>query len=250
MAKLSRERVGGVNVHPRENFGNVGVVLGAVNAETIIDCHGCATVALDLRGTFSLTVEVSGTCDGTNWELIPVRSRRGGLYLVAVAGTAAGLWVAECAGYEKVRARVTAYTSGSAVATLIASNAILDQMINGAVTTSLITATAAAGAALTLTLPATGAGLRQYLTYLRIVKFAAAALTAAATPVLVTTTNIPGSLVFSLPADAAAQGSVFTFQEDFSFPLAGTLQNTAMTIVMPVVTGVLWRASAGYYVAA
>ena len=112
-----------------------------------------------------------------------------------------------------------------------------------------IEATGAAAAAVTLTLAAPGVGLRHYLTYLRITRFAAALLTAAATPVLATTTNIPGTLVFSMPAEAAPQGSVFVYQEDFAYPLMTTAQNTATTIVCPVTTAVIWRVTAGYYVA-
>lgn len=41
-----------------------------------------------------LTVEVAGSIDGTNWALLAVRSISGGTHLAAVAGTAAGSWVA------------------------------------------------------------------------------------------------------------------------------------------------------------
>ena len=111
------------------------------------------------------------------------------------------------------------------------------------------TATGAASAAVTLTLAAPGVGLRHYLTYLRITRFASALLTAAAAPVLVTTTNIPGTLAFTIPAEAALQGSVFVYQENFAFPLMSSAQNTATTIVCPITTGVIWRVTAGYYVA-
>jgi hypothetical protein len=94
-----------------------------------------------------------------------------------------------------------------------------------------------------------GAGLRHYLTYLSINRFATALLTAAAAPVVVTTTNLPGALAFSFAADAAAQGTMDRWREDFSFPLAASAQATATTIVCPVTTGVIWRVTAGYYVA-
>lgn len=78
---------------------------------------------------------------------------------------------------------------------------------------------------------------------------AAAALTAAAAPVTVTTTNIPGSLAFSFAADAALQGTIDRWREDFAFPIAASAQNTATTIVCPLTTGVIWRITAGYYIA-
>ena len=249
MAKLSRDLSVGV-LHPRENLYATGT-LGSLNAEVIVNVDGAASFSLDLRGTFSMTIEVSGTVDGVNWTFIPVRpmAQAATQYVASVVGTAAGVWVGKCAPFRQIRARVTAYTSGAAVTFLMASTAPLDDTLQGMITPLLVTATGAAAAAVTLTLPAPGAGLRQYLTYLRITRFAAAALTAGATPVLVTTTNIPGTLVFSLPADVALQGTTAVYQEDFAYPVAGSALNTAMTVVCPVTTGVIWRVSGGYYIA-
>lgn len=248
MTKISKDLSAG-NLHSRENLYLAGN-LGALNAEIQVPCDGAATVAIDLRGTFSMTVAVQGTVDGTNWVLIPVRPQTGGVYVLGIVGATAGVWMASCVGFAKVRALVTAYTSGTAAAVLLASNGVFDDFAkNGSVTPLLVTATGAAAAAVTLTLAAPGVGLRHYLTYLRITRFAAALLTAAATPVLVTTTNIPGTLVFSIPAEAAPQGSVFVYQEDFAYPLMTTAQNAATTIVCPITTGVIWRVTAGYYVA-
>jgi hypothetical protein len=248
MTKISRDLSAG-NLHSRENLFVAGN-LGALNAEVSVQCDGAATVAIDLRGTFSLTVAIQGTVDGTNWVLIPVRPQTGGIYVLGIVGTTPGVWMASCVGFAKVRALATAWTSGTAAATLLASNGLFDDFAkNGGVTALLGTNTGAAAAAVTLTLAAPGVGLRHYLTYLRITRFASALLTAAATPVLVTTTNIPGTLVFSVPAEAAPQGSVFVYQEDFAFPLMTTAQNAATTIVCPVTTAVIWRVTAGYYVA-
>lgn len=249
MAKLSRILTAD-NMHPREALWVTGN-LGALNAEIILDCDGASTVSLDLRGTFSMTIEVAGTIDGVNWTLIPVRplNLASLSYVAAVTGTAAGSWVGKCAPFRKIRARVTAYTSGTAIAFLVADNGVLDASLVGTVTPLVLTNTGAASAAVTLTLPAPGVGLRQYVTYLSINRFASALLTAAAAPVLVTTTNVPGTLVFSLPADAAAQGTMYPWREDFAYPIAANAQNTALTVVAPVATGVIWRLTAGYYVA-
>lgn len=248
MASLKRELSTGL-LHPRENLFNTGT-LGALNAEVVADCDGCTTVALDLRGTFSLTVAVQGTVDGTNWILIPVRPQTGGIYVLGIVGTASGIWMASCAGFRKVRALVTAYTSGSSTATLSCSTALFDDFAkNGGVTAAVGTNVGAAGAAVTLTIAAPGVGLRHYLTYLSVNRFATALLTAAAVPVTVTTTNIPSGLALSFPAEAAAQGTLFPWREDFAMPLMATAQNTATTFVCPATTGVIWRVTAGYYVA-
>ncbi len=251
MAKLSTDlQTPNFTLHPRENLFVTGN-LGALNAEIVEPCDGSSTVALDLRGTFNLTVEVSGSVDGVNWTLIPLRPVNAAsvAYVAAVAGTAAGTWVGKCGAFRLIRARVTAYTSGAAAATLSASTALLDDTLQGTITNSVGTILGTAGAATTLTLTAPGAGLRHYLTYLSINRFATALLTAGAAPVAVTTTNLPGSLAFSFAADAAAQGTLDRWREDFAYPIAASAQNTATTIVCPATTGVIWRVTAGFYVA-
>ena len=248
MSKLSKDLAAG-NLHPRENLFIAGT-LGALNAELQLACDGCSTVAIDLRGTFNMTVAIQGSIDGTNWVLIPVRPQLGGIFVLGIVGSVAGIWMAQCAGFTKVRAFVTAYTSGTATTVLAGSTAMFDDFARcGSITPVLATVTAAIGVAATLTLAAPGAGLRHYLTYLSINRFAGAVLTAAAAPVVVTTTNIPGSLAISMPAEAAAQGTLDRWREDFAYPVMSSAQNAATTIVAPLTTGVIWRLTAGYYVA-
>ena len=225
--------------------------LGALNAEVITPCHGSDVVTLDLRGTFSHTVEVAGTIDGTNWTLIPMRPINAAsvLYVAAVTGAVPGAWIGSCAGFRQVRARVTAWTSGASQATLCAQPGVINQVTMGKVTSQLGTATAAVGVATTLTLPSPGAGLRHYLTYLSINRFAQTALTASGTPVIVTTTNLPGSLAFTFPADALALGAMDRWREDFASEVSASAQGTATTIVCPATPFVIWRVTAGYYVA-
>lgn len=249
MAKLSRNLTVGV-LDPREALFIAGT-LGSLNAEVVTASDGCNSVAIDLRGTFNMTVEIAGSVDGTNWLPIPVRpiNVASVSYVAAIAGSTSGVWVGKCAQYRFVRARVTAYTSGAATTVLSAENGLLDDSLNGMVTAAVVTSVGASGAAVTLTLPSPGAGLRHYITYLSVNRFAVAALTAGAAPVTVTTTNLPGSLAFSFPADAALQGTMDRWREDLAYPLAASAQNAASTIVCPATTNVIWRATAGYYVA-
>jgi hypothetical protein len=249
MAKLSRDRTAG-NLHPRENLFVSGN-LASINAEIVTDTDGCGVVALDLRGTFNLTVEVAGTVDRVNYVPIALRPRTGGIYTLAAVGSAQGQWIGDCTGFVQVRARVTAFTSGSAAAVLSTVSLPFLDALASQVTANLVTATGGAGVAVTLTLPAPGAGLRQYLTYVSVTRFnaTAAALTPATAPVIVTTTNLPGALAFSRAADALAAGAADPWREDFAFPLMASAQNAAVTIVCPLTTGVIWRATAGYYVA-
>jgi hypothetical protein len=254
MAGLVRNIIEGILgspalLHPREAQWKQGV-LGALNAEIVTDCDGSGVVSLDIRGVFSHTVQVSGTIDGINWTLIPLRPLNvaAKLYVAAVAGAVPGSWIGACAGFRKVRALVTAYTSGGSTATLVANAGAADHWLDGVVATP-ITVTAAAGAIATLSIPSPGAGMRNYLTYIAINRIASTALTAAAAPVVVTTTNLPNAMAFSVPANAAPQGESFVIREDFAIPIMSTAQATATTIVGPVTPGVIWRISAAYYVA-
>jgi hypothetical protein len=248
MAKLSKDIVAG-NLHPRENLTATGP-LASNGAELVLAVDGCNAFTLDMRGTFNLTFELSGSVDGTNYRVIPFKPVDGSSYINTLAGTAQGIWRGSCAGYKQIRVRVTAYTSGPATATLLASISMMDDVVRENLITPLVaTVTAAIGLTAVLTIPNPGVGLRNYVTYLAINRFAGALLVAAATPVLVTTTNLPGTLVFSVPAEAALQGTMDRYREDFAFPLASTAQNATTVITCPATTNVIWRVTAGYFVA-
>lgn len=245
MALLPRV-IGSGNLHPRETLQANGV-LGALNATLDLLVDGCSTISLDVRGAFVGTLEVVGTIDGVNFSgPIALRVPSAG-HTYAVTQTAAGQWIGSCAGFKTLRVRMSAYTSGAATVVLQSHSDAIETVLPQAQTVS--TVTGAAGAAVTLTLPAPGAGLRHYLTSINIVRFAAALLTAGAAPVVVTTTNMPNALAFSLPADAAAAGTAFMVDQDFGLPTQATAQNTATTIVAPVTANVIWRLSAGFLIA-
>lgn len=119
------------------------------------------------------------------------------------------------------------------------------QVIQIADTTG-ITATAAAGAGVTITIPAVAAKFN-YLAYLSIVMYAAAALTGGATPVVVTSTGLSGTPAWTFPT-AAAIGTLTEEKVETSHPIKGTAINTAMTIVAPATPNVIWRVTAAYFV--
>ena len=115
--------------------------------------------------------------------------------------------------------------------------------------TLAVTATAAADTGFTLTLPAAGAGLFHYITAIEIMRASTAALAGTAV-LLVTTTNLPGSPVWSVGNAMAAGGT--QRDEDFSptTPLKSSVANTATTFVFPAPgAAVLWRANVTYYTA-
>ena len=117
-------------------------------------------------------------------------------------------------------------------------------------TTLAATGTAAANTGLTVSLPAAGVGLFHYITGIEIMRTATAALAGTAT-LIVSSTNLPGSLAWSF-GNAMAAGAT---QRDESLvlatPLKSSVANTATTIVAPIPgLAVLWRINVYYYTAA
>lgn len=114
--------------------------------------------------------------------------------------------------------------------------------------TLMVTATGAAAAAVTLTLPAV-AGQFHYITSVEITAYTTLARTGGVTPVIVTTTNLPGTPAFTLQS-AAAVGTNDRYLRELSLPLKSSVVNTATTIVGPATTSVIWRMNVTYYTAA
>ena len=107
-----------------------------------------------------------------------------------------------------------------------------------------LTATGAAAAAVTLTIPSPGAGLSQFIYVIQINKFNTALLVAGAAPVTVTTTNLPGTPSFDFGADAATQGTFQTLLLQPMAPFKAAAPATAITIVCPATTSVIWKVTA------
>ncbi len=111
-----------------------------------------------------------------------------------------------------------------------------------------VTVTAATGVAATLTLPAPAAGLFHYISLIEIELYATAARTGGATPVLVTTTNLPGSPVWDFDTGQAI-GTTIRKTLEPSTPIKSSVAATATTIVAPIATTGIWRINAYYFTA-
>jgi hypothetical protein len=230
---------GGTVTDPRAPSQN----LSALNAEVVMDLNGHATVFVDVRGTFSATLVFEGTVNGTDYFAIPTLNFSTQAYVASI--TAVAQLLLNVAGFRRVRARVSAYTSGSAVVAMRATTSDAIIQVERLPMTLGITATGAAGAAVTLTIPS-ATGLFHYIDHIRIEHFATALLTAAAAPVIVTTTNLPGTPSYNFRADAAAQGTLTEKVIQFGAPVRSSAAGTNTTVVCPATTGVLWRATAAY----
>lgn len=108
-----------------------------------------------------------------------------------------------------------------------------------------VSSTAAAAAALTVTLPAAGAGLFHYIDVIEITMYASAAGTGGATPVVVTSTNLPGAMAWTFPSGRAI-GVNYDYRLSANRALRSSVANTATTIVCPATTGVIWRVNVVY----
>lgn len=85
-------------------------------AATVLGLPSPGAVAVQITGALSATITFECTVDGTNWvafNLLPAASTT-----AASTATAAGIWTADTKGLAGVRARCSAYTSGSPVVTL------------------------------------------------------------------------------------------------------------------------------------
>ena len=237
--------------------------LAAINAELVHDVNGdeSATIYINGTGNFNATYSIQGSQDGTNFADILAFPYApfsfGGTYPVPAqpivsetvnASVVQRMLCLNCAGLQKIRIRLVLFLGGSAVVSIIsdACASIHPNVIAQKSGTLNITATGAAGAAVTATLPAV-AGLRHYIDRISVTRSATAALTASATPVTVTTTNINGLPIMTFGQDVAGIGVDKDVELEFGASGAGTLWvNNATTVVAPAYVGVIWRINVSY----
>jgi hypothetical protein len=246
--------------------------IAALNGAVVVNIHGCASVTFNVTGTWVATLTFEGTTDGTNWFAIYGNQISTNVTVQAIVGNTAV--TVPCGGLFEVRVIATAYTSGTAnlawdagagpLSMIVMSpvsgafNATVSQptaanlnaTVVGTVTTIdspanlSVTATGAAGAAVTATLPAV-AGLAHYITLIEIVAYTTLVRTGAVAPILVTSTNLPGSNVWDFQT-AQAIGTSERQITNPSNPVRSSAVNTATTIVCPATTSVIWRINVYY----
>ena len=99
------------------NSTSSGTIDALSESVSITTPNGCATVGMQITGTWVGQLDFQGTVDGTNW--IPVEASNGSATINATAGN--DIFVLPGAAYLKIRAVATAWTSGTATVTFIAS---------------------------------------------------------------------------------------------------------------------------------
>jgi len=239
----------------------ITALLGALNAEVLMDLNGAQTAVFDVRtGAGNLTYVWEGTVDGVNYMPLPAFANFQLLGAVAlaeqyvpsviVATTHSGIYTVGITGFRRVRLRISAYTSGNI--TVAARGSIADLIIYRKALPAIlhVTVTAAANTAATITLPAAGVGMFHYITYLNCRRNATAALAGTAT-LIITSTNLPGSPAWSNGNAMIAGGTVEDIDYQSAHPLKSLLANIATTIIMPAPgLAVLNRGNCSYYVGA
>jgi hypothetical protein len=235
------------------------VVLSALNAEVVMDVQGKATANYYVStAAGNLTYVAEGSIDGVNYFALPmwanfqllVAAAVAEQYVpsVVVATTHSGYYTVACDGLRKVRLRVSAYTSGNI--TVAARATVADHIIYGRIIPAIlhVTATAAANAAATATLPAAGAGMFHYITSIQMYRNATAALAGTAT-LIHTSTNLPGSPAWSVGNAMAAGGTQLDLAYEPGIPFKSLVANTATTLVMAAGgAAVINRVNVSYYI--
>lgn len=262
VAEVSAEKALKVNQERKSAAGT----LAALNAELVADMNGDQFAVVTCNSTsFIGTLEFTGCSDAAETNFTPVlaypvanawagaappTSAQPLLVQALVAANTLATFAVPVGQLRKLRVRASAFTSGLLAVTVTSEDTLsLNSFLNGGPTPSTLTVTntAAAGTGVTVTLPAV-AGLRHYIDDVQVVRSATAALTASATPVLVTSTNIPGNPVLTFGADVAGIG----LDKEQRLPtgtggIAATALGTATTIVCPAYVGVIWRVNVTYH---
>ena len=239
--------------------------LAAINQEVVLDLNGDNAVLVYVQSDlFVGTLEFTGAADTAGTMFFPIQAYAysvgcvGGTIPLAgqpmlvdalVAANLTRVYSIPASQLKKIRIRASAFTSGNAAVSMVSDTNLPLNPASGRQdpSTLAVTVTAAVGVAATATLPAV-AGLRHYIDSVHIVRSATAALTASATPVLVTSTNLPGNPIMTFGSDAAGIGVDKEARLDCgSEGLAAVTLGTATTFVMPAYVGVIWRANVIYH---
>jgi hypothetical protein len=105
-----------------------GSVIAAAGTVEVTLPSGCGSVGLGITGTWVGQLDFQGSIDGTNYQ--SVEASNGSATVNATAGN--DIFVLPGAGYKKMRVYASAWTSGTAVVTFIASVGTAAQILTGA----------------------------------------------------------------------------------------------------------------------
>ncbi len=243
--------------------------LGALNADLVMDLHGKAVATFEIRtAANSATYVFEGSLDGNNYYPLPARPMPGSvvtgvalteglIVLQVVTTTAAAMYAVSCTGYRRIRCRVSAFVSGSAVVSGRATEAdyaIIAQPQPALLNVSLAPAVNTGG---TITLPSV-AGMFHYVTaYQCTIAMNPATVQAGGVALFITTTNLPGTPAWVVPIAGNAAASVgglaaataMLANHSWPNPLRSSVAGTNTTFVHPAPgAAMVLRANVQYYI--
>jgi hypothetical protein len=96
---------------PASTFARLHNASVAVGNGAELKVEGFESASFQISGTFVATLTFEGSVDWTTLFAVPAYPSDGGA--AATTATAPGLWRVNCASFSEVRARISAYTSGS-----------------------------------------------------------------------------------------------------------------------------------------
>jgi len=106
-----------------------GIIDAAGEVVNILLPGGTSTVALQVTGTWVGQIEFEGTIDNTNYT--SVEASNGTQTVNATAGN--DIFILPGAAYAQIRARASAWTSGTAYITFMASSGVATSILTGAI---------------------------------------------------------------------------------------------------------------------
>jgi len=183
--------------------------------------------------------------------VLPVSDNAGSLTVDAPVGTPVFVRLSDGAA-----AQVGQKTMAASLPVALASDqTALPAMAEIRAATLHVTGTAAVNTALTITLPAAGAGLFHYITSIQWHKLYSVIGVANAAGILITSTNLPGNPVWTTEqvaggaaGSAGTAGSVVqVIDYQPTTPLKSSVANTATTIVAPLQLQTIWRGNVSYF---
>src|SRR5689334_24109262 len=95
--------------------------LGAANATLEIPLGGFGSIGVQIGGAWTGTITFEGTIDHGTWQTLNVAKTNSTTQVTST--TANGVWVGSVAGLRAARARMSAYTSGTAQVQLLVAGA-------------------------------------------------------------------------------------------------------------------------------
>lgn len=110
--------------------------IAALNAAVTMTCSGYAVATVQITGTYSASLVMEGTIDGTNWVSLNFFVINNATSLFSTIGSTTGIYLTNVNGLTQFRVRCSSYTSGTAVVSIELSEKSSDCKIEGTVSLS------------------------------------------------------------------------------------------------------------------